>query len=304
MKKSSVLNIILAAFILLLLLKINFQSNSPDKSTGVDDSFKNKSANDITQNNKITHTHQAWVKLTVSESKRLIAKGLVKYPPVVEKLKSGKIIIARGTTNTYIAEEIMNDTIVPGAFVTGRISPAKGKGLKVFRNKISEIVIENGKRKDVAFTKAMDAANNFDIVLKGANIINYSDKKAAVFVGSPTGGTIGHILPRLKNDRLRLIVPVGLEKNNSANLVDVSNKLHQQLQNINKKVPGLWLLPGDLFTEIEAIKQFADVDVFQIGAGGIAGAEGAVVLAIRGEENEVNKALKIIEEVHGEPAFK
>lgn len=304
MKNSSVLNIILAACLLLLLIKLNTQSDEADKNTGFEESLKTKPSTVITQDNSINTTHQTWVRLTVAESKRLIAKGLVKYTPVAEKLKSGQVIIARGTTNTYIAEEILKDSIVPGAFVTGRISPAKGKGLKNVKNRIPEIVIKNGEWKDIPFTEALDAANDFDIVFKGANIINYSQKKAAVFVGSPTGGTIGHILPRMKNNNLRLIVPVGLEKNNSADLSELANKLQQKLQNINNKVPELWVLPGDLFTEIEAIQQFANVEVTQIGSGGIAGAEGAVVLAIRGEEAEVNKALDIIKDVQGEPAFR
>ncbi|MBD3357638.1 MAG: hypothetical protein GF363_10805 [Chitinivibrionales bacterium] len=194
--------------------------------------------------------------------------------------------------------------IVPGSFVTGRISPTKGEGLTKVKKRIPEIILQNGKRQEMAFTEALDAASDFDIVFKGANIINYSRNKATVFTGSPTGGTLGHILRRMKSDKFRLIVPVGLEKNSSTDLLQLVNKPQRKFRTIGKKIPKLRLVPGELFTEIEAIRQFADVEVTQIGSGGIAGAEGAVVLAIRGEEDEVHKALKIIKKVQGEPAFK
>ena len=45
------------------------------------------------------------VNLTVSESKRLIAKGIINMPLVKDKLQKGMIIITKGSTNSYIAEE-------------------------------------------------------------------------------------------------------------------------------------------------------------------------------------------------------
>ena len=306
MKNSSILNIILAVCLLLLLIKLNTQKSEPEAYSGFEESLEMESHPVVVKDNDIIVSHQAWVKLTVAESKRLIAKGLVKYPLVAQKLKKGQIIITRGTSNTYVAEELLNEKIIPGAFVTGRITPEKGEGLGEVKNKISEIVLRNGKRVDVNFPEALDASNNFDIVFKGANLLNYSQRKAAVLIGSSTGGTLGQVLLRMKKDKnkIRLIIPVGLEKNSSYDLQALSEKLQFKPKNIDKKVPELWLLPGEIFTEIEAIKQFADVEVSQIGSGGIAGAEGAVSLLIRGEEAEVKKALKIIREIQGEPAFK
>jgi hypothetical protein len=48
------------------------------------------------------------VTLTPSESKRLIAKGVMKLEEVPRALKHGAIIISLGTTNAYVAEEILN----------------------------------------------------------------------------------------------------------------------------------------------------------------------------------------------------
>ena len=62
-------------------------------------------------------------------------------------------------------------------------------------------------------------------------------------------------------------------------------------------------MPGEIFTEIEAVQQFADVEVYPLASGGIAGAEGAVMLAVKGSPVEVEKALTAVEAVLGEPAF-
>lgn len=53
----------------------------------------------------------AGVNLTVSEGKRLIAKGIMAMPSVKEKLEKGMIIVTKGTTNTYIAEELLNKVL-------------------------------------------------------------------------------------------------------------------------------------------------------------------------------------------------
>ena len=49
---------------------------------------------------------KALITLTPAESKRLIAKGVAAMPEVKKALETGIIIIARGTTNTYVVEEI------------------------------------------------------------------------------------------------------------------------------------------------------------------------------------------------------
>lgn len=45
--------------------------------------------------------------LTSSESKRLIAKGVKAMPGVQRALKEGTIIVAGGTTNAFVAEELL-----------------------------------------------------------------------------------------------------------------------------------------------------------------------------------------------------
>ena len=78
--------------------------------------------------------------------------------------------------------------------------------------------------------------------------------------------------------------------------------MQQPIESLNK-IPSMFLLTGNIITEIEAIKTFAEVEVFQAGAGGIGGAEGSVRLVCRGKRCEVKKVLELVDSVQGEPAF-
>ena len=48
--------------------------------------------------------------ITPAAGKRLIAKALTKHPAIENALKSGTIVIIAGTTNGYVAEEILTLT--------------------------------------------------------------------------------------------------------------------------------------------------------------------------------------------------
>jgi hypothetical protein len=78
--------------------------------------------------------------------------------------------------------------------------------------------------------------------------------------------------------------------------------MREPLESLNN-VPSMYLLTGTIVTEIEALEMLTGVSVFQVGAGGIGGAEGAVHLLVRGSRKQVEEALRIADLVHGEPAF-
>ena len=247
-------------------------------------------------------THKTWISLTVSESKRLIAKGIKAYPPVQQRLSNGTVLITKGTTNTYVAEELLKVNLGSGDFVLGHILPNNEQKLDRSHTR-SEVVLINGEEVNTPYAQAMSRLEKGDIVLKGANVINYEKGQAGVLIGHPTGGTTGNIIPQIKKNDLHLIIPVGLEKCSNQN-IDKLNELTQiEKVSIDGNMPYIWSIKGELFTEIEAIKQFADVEVLHIASGGIGGAEGAVSLGIFGSENEVKKALAVIESVKGEPVF-
>lgn len=245
----------------------------------------------------------AGVNLTVSEGKRLIAKGIMAMPSVKEKLEKGMIIVTKGTTNTYIAEELLNTSIEHGSFVIGHFAPEGQFPVNADKGQMQEVVIKDGKVLDVTYEEALKMLEPGDIVMKGGNLLNYSMKQAAVCIGASNGGTTYKLLPYVGEGKAELIIPIGLEKETTANLEILENTLNAGNERLNS-VPRLYMFrTGTVFTEIEAILQFADVKVFPYGVGGISGREGGVSLVISGSETEVNKVLELVRTIQGERPF-
>jgi hypothetical protein len=65
----------------------------------------------------------------------------------------------------------------------------------------------------------------------------------------------------------------------------------------------MWLLTGEIVTELEAIKILTGATAFQSSAGGVSGAEGGVWLVFRGTRDQVKKALDLVRSIQGEPAY-
>jgi len=56
-------------------------------------------------------------------------------------------------------------------------------------------------------------------------------------------------------------------------------------------------------TEIQALEMLTGVTAVHVASGGVAGSEGAVVLALTGEEPVVKAAFELVESVKGEEQF-
>jgi hypothetical protein len=246
---------------------------------------------------------QAQIVLTVSESKRLIAKAVARMPIVKEALKNGVVIITKGTTCTYVAEEILGKKIPHGAYVLGRTYPEKGGKRLPDAERIGEVIMVKGKhRDDLSLGEAVRMLKPGDVVIKGANALDHDNKLAAGIVGSSDGGTTGEILPYVGSRKAHLVIPVGLEKQVAGSVLDIVRKMQEPLESLNR-VYSMFLYTGHIVTELEALNLLADVSVFQAAAGGIGGAEGSVRLVCRGSREKVQKALKLAEQIHGEPPF-
>ncbi len=243
------------------------------------------------------------VRLTVAEGKRLIAKGLYANADVKSKLKNGIVIITRGTTNTYIAEEFVGYAGERGSLVTGKIIPQSKEDFTKGIERANDIVIINGEVADVSYAEGLEMMSDGDIVFKGANLMNYSKGQAGVCIGAPDGGTVARLSPYAKSGAGRWIIPIGLEKDCSDDLLQIADMLALNSQR-RHKATLLWAVESeDIYTEIEAIKEFANVDVRVIANGGVAGAEGGVSLLLCGSVEEVAKATAAAESVVGEGAF-
>jgi hypothetical protein len=138
-----------------------------------------------------------------------------------------------------------------------------------------------------------------DVILKGANALNLQRKQAAVLIGHPKSGTIGAILQAVAGRRVKLILPVGLEKRITGDLLDLAEKVN------SPGVSGFRLLPvpGQVVTELEAINFLTGATAELIASGGVCGAEGSCWLEISGTREQEVAAEKLVISVASEPSF-
>ena len=241
------------------------------------------------------------VVLTVAESKRLIAKGVAALPQVQKAMKEGMLVVATGTTNAYVLQELWGKKFDLRRYRSGTTTPKEPDRLPEEREEpIPDVVFRKGEvAKELNRFDAVEHMGKGDIYIKGANALDYAGGMAGVLIGGSTGGTVGRVLPSIIGKKIELIIPIGLEK---LVYTDI-NELHWIAGTDDSEGPSLWPLTGTIITEIEALGILTGVDAYLYAAGGVAGAEGAVRLLLDGTDDEVEEALKFIESIKGEPRY-
>ena len=240
---------------------------------------------------------------TVAESKRLIAKAVARMPLVQRALKRGKVIVCKGTTNTYVAEELLGRPIPHGAYVIGNVTPPKGGRSMPQVERMPEVVFVDGKhRPDMTLDQALEELQPGDVVIKGGNALDYAHRTVGVWTGSASGGTVGKIMPLIAKRKAHLVMPIGLEKSVPGRIEDIAARTTDRSSYLTE-VPRMRVLKGRIVTEVEALQILANVEAFQASAGGVGGAEGAVWLIWQGTRENVERARAIAAAVQGEKPF-
>jgi hypothetical protein len=240
--------------------------------------------------------------LTVSECKRLIAKGVAALPEVRHALKDGTIAVCKGSTNAYVVEELLGRGIVKATYLTGNTQPAKGAS-PLPTERIPDVVLRNGEPVDgLTAIAAAAKMGPGDVLIKGANALSHDGRMAGVLVGDPTGGTVGNTAGHIIGKGITQIIPVGLEKTIPGDLWDVAEAVNEP-DDLVGSIPRLWISQGFIVTEVEAVFALTGADASPMAAGGINGAEGAVWLLVQGELDRVQAAVKLAESLYGEPPF-
>ncbi len=240
------------------------------------------------------------VSLTVSESKRLIARGVAQCDAVQRARDRGVIAIGSGTTNAYVIEELTGSPIDKTTMVTGRTLPSGYRGPALTYTG-QDLVLRRGERvPEVKANEYVAEMGPGDVFMKGVNALNYERRQGAVLIGHPSGGSVGAVVGTIVARRIRYLHPAGLEKNLGVDLAAVAARLNVDAEG---KGPTLFLVPGELFTEIEALSVLAGVEAVPVGAGGVGGAEGAVWLALFGNAGQLDRAQAVLAGVRGEPPF-
>lgn len=240
--------------------------------------------------------------LTPAAGKRLIAKGVTALPAVRAALLQGTVVIVAGTTNGYVAEEVLASVSQTAGFekknfyrgvIRGASAPAPRPGN-------TDVVLEKGVWKRGA--TIFDVVENLgpkDVILKGANAVDLSTGEAAVMIGNPSGGTISAASAAAIGRRAQLILPVGVEKR-------VSEPLRALCGVCNAPDAAglrLWPAPGQAYTELDAIRQLSGAEAHLFGAGGIAGAEGGAYFAAVGTDAQLEVLQNIVSGLLTTPPF-
>lgn len=248
-------------------------------------------------------TLRAAFAFTPAESKRLIGRAVAAMPAIRAALADDLVVIAHGSTNVYVAEEIIGHMPRPrGTFLSGQIfngvmcqtEPSeKGPMLVLDRGRLIPPKSTMG--------EVLEDGGPGAIVIKGANAVD-PDGNAGVFCAHPGCGTIGFAYGFVSGRGVKLVVPVGLEK-----LVPSVSAAARQLGHDNLyyqtgfQIGMLPLVNATVVTEITAFKLLFGLDAVHVGGGGVSGSEGAVVLVATGAKEALDRAIAAVEAIKGEP---
>jgi hypothetical protein len=244
----------------------------------------------------------AMVVLNPAESRRLLAKATVALPEVQHAYKNGMIIIARGITNAYVSEELFDTRVEPKAGQTVGIICGGITNGNPGRSPCRWHVTKKGKVAEGADPNV--EILNFgpdDVFIKGANAID-PEGNAGILTSSLKGGTIGMAWPIVTTRSSHLIMPVGLEKL-VPSVIEAAKHSGVYYFKYSTGLPSK-LTPvvlGKVVTEIEALGVLAGVRAYHLSSGGVGGSEGAVVLAVEGDEKRLEKAFELVKSIKGEP---
>jgi hypothetical protein len=254
-------------------------------------------------------TEKILITLTPSESKRLIAKGVTNLKEVQRALKHGTIIISLGTTNAYVAEEILN--ALPGSergidrqrYASGVIT-SEGTCIVPKAEREKEVLVKNGKISDESIENAIDELSPEDVFIKGANALD-ATKTAGIFMAHAAGGTIGTALGTVMARGVNFIIPVGIEKTIPYSITEAAKRVGKErfYKSVGKPV-GLMPVHGTVITEVEALEILGADEAVPIGAGGVDGGEGSVVICAEGSAAKMDELMALITQIKGEASVK
>ena len=248
--------------------------------------------------------------ITTACGKRLIGRAVAALPIVLEVLKSGTLVIIAGTTNGYVAEEVLGligqaEDFVRKRFFRGITLPPSQPTTKTGRlpdesSFPGDVVIINGIwHRGKTIFDVVDDLKRGDVIMKGANALDVPRKRAAILIGHPKAGTIGVAMQAVIGRRVRLILPVGLEKRVFGDLDTLAECLNQP----DAHGPCLLHVPGQVITEIDAITLLTGANAGLVAGGGVCGAEGSVRLAVSGEIKQMEDVKTILKKFSKEPGF-
>lgn len=243
--------------------------------------------------------------LIPAESRRLIAKAVVQMEEIIIAKQKAYIILNGGTTNGYIAQELLGmRDLEPQKFTAGTNTHRLLCVTDADKRTPFPIILYKEERSSKTLPEALQDFHIETVLIKGANAID-PEGNVGVITSGFDGGTIGATYGTVTSQGLKYIFAVGLEKMVASVKVAAAWAGAKTLDYTMGADFGMFCIPnGTIVTEIEALKILAGVEAKHIASGGVGESAGAVVLVIKGEETNVRKAISIVESIKGEPPLK
>ena len=241
---------------------------------------------------------RASVVLTSPMSKRLIAKGVAALPQVKSALKSGRILVTLGTTNAYVAEELLGKPIDRGAFAAGFIDDRWNLNARL--GELGEILLDHGQLAGSLAEETLVSLAAGDVVIKGGNALD-SEGVVGVLLGASTGGTVGRYAATCLACGIELVAPISVSKSVHTSIAELSLKMGSGRMGLQMGLPcGIFPLHARVVTEIDALETIFPVRALHVTTGGVGVGVGAVSLLIEGDEPGVRDAFTLVETLRGE----
>jgi hypothetical protein len=266
---------------------------------------------------------KAIFQLTPSESKRLIAKAVVRLSQVKEAWKKGYVVVAGGITTSFVMEELLARAIEKGRCTAGisikgilcvtsaqdRLAPGQlidsGIGSEPTKSEAFQaLVFQKGVPVRMTMKEAFEDFHRETVMIKGGNALDHEGNVGIAMAGF-NGGTIGEALGYVYANGISLIVPIGLEKlipsvKEAASVTGAKTFDHA----IGSSIGIMPLSNIILVHEIKALGVLTGVKATHVASGGVSGSEGAVVLVAEGDKAAVEETVRLVHSIKGEPPIK
>lgn len=262
----------------------------------------------------------AQIILTPTESKKLIAKAVASMDIVRKAAEEGMVVLHPSSSTYFIIEELIGARPETNYWVCGTVAPRGNciemgilvgdylpkKGVTTsFGDFRTWWVLKNGKLTlGEKVSKLLEQVKPTDVFIKGVNALDI-DGNVGILIGDPKeGGPIGLILSTWRKKSFQLVFPVGLEKLIPIPVGEAAREAKQTKYDYGMGLAtGLLPCPSgervNVITELDAIRMLSGATAVPIASGGLGGAEGAITMVVKGQEEQVKRAIEFVEQSKG-----
>jgi len=256
----------------------------------------------------------AQVVLTSAESKKLIAKAVAKLDVVQQAAKQGIVALHPSSSTYFIVEEITGAKPKTNHWVCGVVTPkgmcvemamvlGAGYAPKEISSDPGDLhgtwIIEKGKLSaEESLSSLFNRMTSSDVYIKGVNALDAGGNVGILFGQQ---GSVGYVQSAHRKKGFPIIYPVGLEKLIPLPIREAAKQAKPTKYEYAMGMPvGLFPCPaGTTVNEVHAIEILSGAEAIPIAAGGLGGAEGALTFILKGQVEQVRKALEFVEESKG-----